>query len=139
MDLFVITSICKGGGYMYCRTEPKHPKANSNGLYPLHRVLAENKIGRLLGPGEDVHHRDEDKSNNDPSNLEVLTKPDHARLHAPEKDLVLVNCPVCNKEIRIKPGVLRRRTLKAKLGPITCSYRCSSLRQVERYQNSIAG
>lgn len=61
--LFEILSVCKGGGYRYCRTSPKHPKANSKGLYHLHRVLMENKLGRLLRDDEDVHHKDEDKSN----------------------------------------------------------------------------
>lgn len=39
-----------------------------------HRVIAGEPVGQ-------VHHRDHDKTNNDPSNLEVLTPADHARLH----------------------------------------------------------
>jgi hypothetical protein len=47
-----------------------------------HRVVAEQKIGRPLRPGEIVHHRDEIKSNNDPMNLSVLpSQSEHARLH----------------------------------------------------------
>lgn len=80
-SLFEITSICKGGGYRYCRTEPKHPKANTKGLYPLHRVRMENKLGRLLEPGEDVHHDDEDKTNDAPENLGVLDHGKHTSLH----------------------------------------------------------
>ena len=37
-----------------------------------HRVAAEAMLGRPLRPGEVVHHRDGDKLNNDPMNLEVL-------------------------------------------------------------------
>lgn len=37
-----------------------------------HRVAAEAMLGRHLRPGEVVHHRDGDKLNNDPMNLEVL-------------------------------------------------------------------
>lgn len=37
-----------------------------------HRAVAEAMLGRPLRPGEVVHHRDGDKLNNDPTNLEVL-------------------------------------------------------------------
>lgn len=46
-----------------------------------HRVAAEKKIGRALLFGEVVHHIDEDKSNNDPENLQVMTQSEHIRLH----------------------------------------------------------
>ena len=49
-----------------------------------HRVVAEQMLGRPLEPGEIVHHKDNDKSNNDPSNLEVMTQADHIRIHHPE-------------------------------------------------------
>ena len=48
-----------------------------------HRVVMERKLGRHLRDDEIVHHVDEDKSNNDPENLEVMSQSDHARLHAP--------------------------------------------------------
>lgn len=38
----------------------------------LHRHLAEEFLGRPLLPGEIVHHRDGDSTNNDPRNLLVL-------------------------------------------------------------------
>lgn len=47
-----------------------------------HRTVAERKIGRPLQPGEIVHHADENKRNNTPSNLEVMTQSEHARRHA---------------------------------------------------------
>ncbi len=37
-----------------------------------HRAAAEAMLGRPLQPGEVVHHRDGDKLNNDPMNLEVF-------------------------------------------------------------------
>lgn len=46
-----------------------------------HRVVAEQKIGRALMPGEVVHHIDQDKHNNDPENLLVTTQREHMRLH----------------------------------------------------------
>lgn len=49
-----------------------------------HRVVAEESIGRRLRSGEIVHHIDGNRSNNDPSNLEVMTHAEHCRLHAVE-------------------------------------------------------
>jgi hypothetical protein len=46
-----------------------------------HRVVAEQKLGRPLLPGEIVHHIDGDYLNNDPDNLEVMTQGEHIRRH----------------------------------------------------------
>lgn len=52
----------------------------------LHRIVAEAKLGRPLKPGEVVHHRDENKRNASPENLEVLeSQKEHAALHAHER------------------------------------------------------
>ena len=48
----------------------------------MHRVVAEEKIGRKLEKGEIVHHIDGDKWNNHPDNLEVMTQSEHARIHS---------------------------------------------------------
>lgn len=79
--IFQILHTVRGGGYHYVLTYPPHPRRNPRGYYPRHIVVAENKIGRLLVPGEEVHHIDEDKNNDRPENLEVKTKPAHARDH----------------------------------------------------------
>lgn len=133
--MFKIISICKGGGYNYCRTEPTHPRANTNGLYPLHRVLIENDLGRLLDPGEVVHHRDHDKKNDDLSNLEVLSNRAHACHHRPEQPKIVCICPVCGNEFRIKAHILRIR-LKRTNGVITCSRSCGAHRpESHSYRN----
>jgi hypothetical protein len=49
-----------------------------------HRVIAEQLMGRPLSCGEIVHHRDGNKLNNDPSNLEVVLQSDHIRFHRPQ-------------------------------------------------------
>ena len=48
----------------------------------LHRAIAEQIIGRKLNPGEVVHHKDEDKTNNSPDNLVVCSSASvHRRYH----------------------------------------------------------
>lgn len=47
----------------------------------LHRLVAEQMLGRPLLASEVVHHRDGDKTNNAPENLEVMSRSDHLRLH----------------------------------------------------------
>jgi len=49
-----------------------------------YRLLAEIDAGRLVENHEVVHHRDHNPHNNDPTNLEIMAKSTHARLH-PER------------------------------------------------------
>lgn len=61
-----------GQGVSYVKLKGRH----------MHRVLAEEKIGRALIKGEVVHHIDGNKRNNSPDNLEVLkNQSEHAKLH----------------------------------------------------------
>lgn len=46
-----------------------------------HRVVMEKVLGRKLTSKEIVHHKDENKHNNPPSNLEVMTQAEHAKYH----------------------------------------------------------
>jgi len=45
----------------------------------------EDALGRPLRSDEDVHHKDGDRANNAPDNLEVLPHGEHARLHNHER------------------------------------------------------
>lgn len=75
---------CLYGGYVweFC---PGHHLQNKWGWVAQHRLVAEDKIGRRLvrsrdaKKGEHVHHIDGTRTNNDPANLEVLTKSEHHR------------------------------------------------------------
>jgi hypothetical protein len=122
--MFEILSECKGGGYRYCRTNPPHPKRNSKGLYPLHRVILENKLGRFLLRNEDAHHVDGNKENNSEENLEVLTNSEHTRRHKTLPDSLLIkNICDCGKVFYLKPSRFKRR-VKNKNGKIFCSREC---------------
>ena len=63
--------------------KPDHKGANNSGYVREHILIAEEIIGRSLKPNEIVHHIDENPSNNNPDNLIVMTRAEHARLHKP--------------------------------------------------------
>ena len=52
--------------------QPDHPYATAGGYVREHRLVMEAMIGRYLERDEVVHHRDGNKQNNDPSNLELF-------------------------------------------------------------------
>ncbi len=47
-----------------------------------HRYIAEQKTGRKLRTNEVAHHKDENKFNNNPDNIEVLLRSRHSRFHS---------------------------------------------------------
>lgn len=69
------------GGYVY-EFRNGHHLQNIWGYVAQHRLVAEDIIGRPLRKGEVVHHKDEDRTHNDPSNLEILTSQEHRSHHA---------------------------------------------------------
>lgn len=46
-----------------------------------HRVVASQKIGREILPSEEVHHKNRNRSDDSPGNLEVLDARKHRELH----------------------------------------------------------
>ena len=69
-----------------------HPFVNGDGFVFEHRLVAEKYLltqensieingKRYLSPEYMVHHKDGNKLNNTPDNLEVLTKAEHTRVH----------------------------------------------------------
>ncbi len=82
-------------GYMLIRN-PDHPFANCDGFCFEHRLVAEQNLltpettilidGKpYLSPDYIVHHKDKNRLNNDPSNLEIMTLGEHTAMHAKEK------------------------------------------------------
>ncbi|AKQ08545.1 HNH endonuclease [Bacillus phage PBC2] len=61
---------------------PSHHRAGQDGMVYEHIYIAEQIIGRDILLEEDVHHMDEDRSNNSTDNLIVFkTHEDHSRFH----------------------------------------------------------
>ena len=68
------------GGYAYVY-KPEHPRATKRGYILEHWLVAEEILGRLLNPEEHVHHINHKRADNRKSNLVVMTKHEHLRLH----------------------------------------------------------
>ena len=61
-------------GYVFIRTPDR-------GYVQEHRLVMEEVLGRRLSSTEVVHHRNRNRMDNRPENLEVLSASEHARLH----------------------------------------------------------
>lgn len=95
-----IRKLIKKGTYDYALV-PEHPKATANGYVLYHRVVMENSIDRMLTDNEEIHHIDRNPHNNDISNLQLVTKEKHRKIHSVRpKTYVELQCPICNN-IRI--------------------------------------
>ena len=84
------------GGYInrhgyVCLWKPDHLKACRGYVYE-HRYIMEKHLGRFLSKNEIVHHIDGNKSNNELSNLSVVTRQQHRALIYAN-----IKCPHCNK------------------------------------------
>ncbi len=47
----------------------------------VHRMVAEITSGKSIPKGHEVHHKNRDKLDNSPENLEVLSKEEHRKIH----------------------------------------------------------
>lgn len=64
--------VVASNGYVLVKVGVDHHLADVRGYAYEHRVVAERVLGRQLKSDEIVHHIDENKQNNDPSNLKVV-------------------------------------------------------------------
>ena len=73
-----------GVGYIEIQ-KPNHPMSDNRGRILEHRYIMSEHLGRNLIPSEIVHHIDENKKNNDISNLQLTTRAEHIKIHATKK------------------------------------------------------
>ena len=69
-------------GYVMIKVPAGHHLAMTRGYAYEHRLIAEQKLGRRLKPNKEVHHINEDTTDNRPENLEVcLNLAEHKLKH----------------------------------------------------------
>jgi hypothetical protein len=108
---------------------PEHPKAMKNGSFEgyvyEHVLMAEEILDRSVKEGEVVHHLDENKSNNSPDNLLILSNPMHVKLHGWLNKHEIK--PKEKQEERIRLGCIRCKTCEKPILPnlIYCSPQCT--------------
>lgn len=65
-------------GYRYVHVGYRHYE-------PEHRVVMERFLGRKLTPEEHIHHIDGDTLNNSPSNLQIVSRSEHLKIHIQDR------------------------------------------------------
>ncbi len=128
-----IEKIVSKGDYNYAIVR-EHPNRTKNGYVLEHRVIIENRLGRLLNADEVVHHINGNKKDNRPENLEVMSASEHCRLHAMSQGASFseMKCPNCQTLFvvpRAQTFYMRGRIFTA------CSNRCRGQfsRQMQLY------
>ena len=93
--------------------------------------------------GCDIHHKDLDSTNNNISNLEIMTKEEHQSLHGKKPEIVMeiegVLCRLCPKCEGFYPKTeeyFYDMKKGSKFSGLICKF-CSNKRSSERYYNKI--
>jgi choline kinase len=89
------------------------------------KYLMEKHLKRYLMDHEVVHHKDENPLNNTLTNLEVLTRLEHQRLHLQKSDDFI--CPQCKREFTLcgaKRTASTKNRRQSKAGPF-CNKSCA--------------
>ena len=94
-----------------------------------HRYVMAQHLGRPLLTEEVIHHIDHDRSNNEVSNLEVVTHSEHMARHA-YTPMSKVTCPACYQGFR-KPTRIVRWYEKTGMS-MHCSRSCAGLSKRKR-------
>lgn len=99
-----------------------------------HREVMEKHLGRRLTSEEIVHHKDEDKRNNDLENLELTDLSSHSSHHLSRPtEMVHLICEYCDKEFERLARHERGNQKRGKHGPFcgrSCAGRWSRQQQI---------
>jgi len=98
MSRSVPTGFSMRGGYLQ-RYLPNHPMAMADGYVSEPRFVMSEYLGRPLKASEHVHHKDEDKSNNDINNLEISSLRKHVKEHWAARETSCKYCGSATKSL----------------------------------------
>lgn len=70
-------------GYYFIKM-PGYHRANKQGYAKVADIVAEKHFNIILNKNQIVHHKDKDRLNDSPENLEILSKIDHDIIHLTE-------------------------------------------------------
>lgn len=88
-----------------------------------HRYIMTNYLNRELSYNDVVHHKDGNKKNNDISNLELLSRKEHASGHGIKQDdekYITLKCDYCGQDFNILISKHKYRISKSQ-----CNFFCS--------------
>lgn len=95
------------------------------------RYLMSVKLGRLLSTNEHVDHKDDDKTNDVLSNLQILTPAENNKKSARGLSVVQLQCQCCKTDF-----VRENRLMHSPRKTISCSRKCSSNLQFNKCQGN---
>ena len=72
----------KSNGYILT-CSPEHPKADKDGYVKRSILVWEQETGNLFPSGYHIHHKDNNRENDVPFNLEVVAASEHCRITTP--------------------------------------------------------
>src|SRR5690625_2403546 len=106
---------------------PDHHRARGNGYVFKHIVIAEKMINRNIKPNEVVHHINEIKTDNRTSNLKVMDRGEHTKLHSKDRKTGrYLKCEHCGSEFYRKPSHVKT----ARFCSLECNGNASNIKHV---------
>jgi len=121
----------KNGPYELVVAPPGYPGKLYRGRYCYeHHLVWWRHTGEVPGPGELIHHKNENKRDNRYKNLKKETKGEHNTYHHTVSRVRLV-CAYCKKQFEILPSVLRSRQKNSAGGKFFCTRRCAARHQFQ--------
>lgn len=125
----------RNGDYELVIAPVEYPGMKYRGRYAYeHHVVYWETHGVVPGPGEVIHHLNEEKRDNRAENLQLLQRAEHNKHHGAERRVPDAEafCAWCHQIFRARPNNMRQR-LKASKGKVFCGRSC----QVKEQQSAL--